>query len=258
MIKNVPDDIVGKIHHEEVNHQYLDQYHRTSMKNEPTTTADDQSPMRSMAGKKKKVIGAGRNRLPGDSLPPLAPSSSASRREDITQSKGPPVGTPRPQAVVAQWAITSPTPHSTAEKLTTINSDNELDNDEEGYKSLKASKRIVSPHPRTTNRIINEKKKNQFTMNNNDDEEDSPSRRSLSMRKSRSKLSDDDENDSEDRRKKTNSTERDRHSRQRYDRNDDDNDDDEKISSRRIPTSTGDSSRRSHSRTNGKIDDDLR
>jgi hypothetical protein len=231
--------------------------------------------MRPLPGKKKKVIGAGRQRLQGDSLPPLAPSSAASRRDDFPQTKGPPVGTPRPQPIVAQWAITSPSPHSTAEKLTTISSDNELDNDEDKYKSLKPIKRIVSPHPITTNRIINNKN-NPLTIDNNgdyqklsrqkrrdylndDDDDNNTLQRSSSTQKSRSKLSDDDEVD--DTQKKTNSKAQDRYSRQRYDRNNDDDDDVNNVPSRRVPSSTrksssGDSSHRFHSKTNGNTDDD--
>jgi len=262
--------------------------------NEQINSIDEQTPIRSITGKKKKVIGAGRHRLYGDSLPPLAPSSAASRRDDLTQSKGPPVGTPRPQPVVAQWAITSPSPHSTAEKLTTIASDSDLDHDEEKYKSLKPTKRTVSPHPIATTRIINDKKPQLTTINNDDhdnnndykklsrqkrqthstnnnnnnddDDDDNTAQRSSSVQKSRSKLSDDDEEDEfVDHRKKTNSREQDQYSKQRYDRNNDnDNDDDDafdNVSSRRAPSSTlktaaGDSSHRSHSKTNGNVDDD--
>ncbi len=233
--------------------------------NEQTNSTDEQIPTRSITAKKKKVIGAGRHRLQGDSLPPLAPSSSASRRDDLIQSKGPPVGTPRPLPVVAQWAITSPTPHSTAEKLTTITSDNELDNDEEKYKPIKPTKRIVSPHPVTTNRITNDKKIQSKTIKNYDDDDDDAPRRSSSVRKSRSKVSDDDDEEDEfgDNRKKNNSREQDRYPKQRYDRyNDNDDDDFNNNSSRRAPSSTrktvpADSSHRSHSRTNGNADDDL-
>ncbi len=233
--------------------------------NEQANSTDEQSSIRSVARKKKKVIGAGAHRLHGDGLPPLAPSSAASRRDDFIQNKRPPAGTPRPQPVVAQWAITSPSPHSTAEKLTTIASDHELDNDEETYKSLKPNKRIVSPHPITTNRIKNDKKGQLTTINNDDD--DNTLRRSLSVQKSRSKLSDDDDDDDAfgDNRKKTNSREQDRYSKQRYDRNNDNDDDDDfnYVSSRRAPSSTrktsaGNSSHRSDSRTNGNVDDDLR
>jgi hypothetical protein len=243
---------------------------------EQMNSTEEQASMRPLPGKKKKVIGAGRQRLQGDSLPPLAPSSAASRRDDFPQTKGPPVGTPRPQPIVAQWAITSPSPHSTAEKLTTISSDNELDNDEDKYKSLKPIKRIVSPHPITTNRIINNKN-NPLTIDNNgdyqklsrqkrrdylndDDDDNNTLQRSSSTQKSRSKLSDDDEVD--DTQKKTNSKAQDRYSRQRYDRNNDDDDDDvNNVPSRRVPSSTrksssGDSSHRFHSKTNGNTDDD--
>ncbi len=244
---------------------------------EQMNSTEEQASMRPLPGKKKKVIGAGRQRLQGDSLPPLAPSSAASRRDDFPQTKGPPVGTPRPQPIVAQWAITSPSPHSTAEKLTTISSDNELDNDEDKYKSLKPIKRIVSPHPITTNRIINNKN-NPLTIDNNgdyqklsrqkrrdylnddDDDNNNTLQRSSSTQKSRSKLSDDDEVD--DTQKKTNSKAQDRYSRQRYDRNNDDDDDDvNNVPSRRVPSSTrksssGDSSHRFHSKTNGNTDDD--
>ncbi len=233
--------------------------------NEQANSTDEQSSIRSVTKKKKKVIGAGAHRLYGDGLPPLAPSSAASRRDDFIQNKRPPAGTPRPQPVVAQWAITSPSPHSTAEKLTTIASDHELDNDEETYKSLKPNKRIVSPHPITTNRIKNDKKSQLTTINNDDDDDDNTLRRSLSVQKSRSKLSDDDDDEDEfgDNRKKTNSREQDRYSKQRYDRNNDNDDDFNYVSSRRAPpstrkTSAGNSSHQSHSRTNGNVDDDLR
>jgi hypothetical protein len=219
--------------------------------NEPINSTEEQSSVRPMPGKKKKVIGAGRHRLQGDSLPPLAPSSAASRRDDFPQTKGPPVSTPRPQPLVAQWAITSPSPHSTAEKLTTISSDNEFDNDEDKYKSSKPTKRIVSPHPNTTNRITNNKK-NQFTTDDNDD--DNTAQRSSSVQKSRSKLSDDEVDDTQ---KKSNSRAQDRYSKQRDDRNGDD-DDVNHVPSRRVLPSTGDSSRRSHSKTNGHTEDDLR
>ncbi|CAF0828943.1 unnamed protein product [Rotaria sordida] len=134
--------------------------------NQQIDSTDEQTSIRTLTGKKKKVIGAGRHRLNGDSLPPLAPSSAVSRRDDLTVHKGPPAGTPRPQPLVAQWAITSPTPQSTAEKLTTITSDNELDDDEEKYKSLQTNKRIGSPHSNTTNRIILDRKNQQLTNNN--------------------------------------------------------------------------------------------
>jgi hypothetical protein len=200
----------------------------------------------------------------------------------LTQNKGPPVGTPRPQPIVAQWAITSPRP--TADKLTTIASDNELDDDEDKYKSSKSNNRIVSPHPKLTNRITHDKR-NQLTtinkdddddfkrssrqkrhnqLNGDDDNDEYPSRRSPSVQKSRSRLSDDDENEFGDNRKKTDSREQDRYTKQRYDRNNDNDDEDfNQVSSRRTPSSTrktagGDSSHRSHSRTNGNGDDDLR
>ena len=137
------------------------------------------------------------------------------------------------------------------EKLTTITSDNELDHDDEKYRSVKPTKRIVSPHPVTTNRIINDN--------------DHTSRRSISG--SRSKLNNNDEEDeSDDYRKKKNSREQDRSSKKRYDRNDDDDDEFNNVSNRQVQSLTckstnGDSSHRSHSKTNGHIDaddDDLR
>ncbi len=158
MIKNIQDDIVQNSHHKEKNHPYLDLSHQILMKLNELIHQMIKHRFNQELEKKKKVVGAGRHRLHGDSLPPLAPSS-ASRRDDFTQNKGPPVGTPRPQPLVAQWAITSPAPQSTAEKLTTITSDNERDDDEEKYKSVKSTKRIVSPHPTTTNRITNDKEK---------------------------------------------------------------------------------------------------
>jgi hypothetical protein len=240
-------------------------------------TIDEQTSVRSTTGKKKKVIGAGRHRLHGDTLPPLAPSSSASRRDDFSVNKGPPAGTPRPQPVVAQWAITSPSPRVTAEKLTTIASDNELDDDEVKRKPLKPSNRIVSPHPLSTNRIIRDKKpqltndddNESFTSNDfkkssrekrqtnlNDDDDDNFTRKSSSVQKSRPKLSDDDEDEFGDNRKKTNS-------KKNYNKNDDNDDDFNRDSSRRAPSSSrkttgGDSSSRSHSRNNANVDDDLR
>ena len=214
--------------------------------------------MRTITGKKKKVIGAGRYRSQGDSLPPLAPSSAASRRDDFPQNKGPPVGTPRPQATVAQWAITSPSPRSVADKLTTIASDNELDNDEDKHRSLKPSKRIVSPHPITTNRIINDKKNQLPTSTNGDDNNDyqKPSRQ-----RRQNHFNDDDDDDDDNSPRKSSSVQK---SRSRLSDNDDDDDDDVNktsngrgSSSARKPTA-GASSSRSHSRTNGNMNDDLR
>lgn len=213
-----------------------------------------------MPGKKRKLIGAGRYRASGDNLPPLAPSSAASRREDYPQTKAPPVSTPRPQPLVAQWAITKQIPDSSADKLTTIASDNELDNDDARNK---LSKRITSPHPITANRIKNERE-NRMITRDNDDEEDTL-RRSSSMSKSRSRFDNDDDDKSKTTRSKG---EEERYSRQRYDRNheDDDNDRNETYpkrpsSSTRKPTTTsagggGGSSSRSHSKTNGNRNDD--
>jgi hypothetical protein len=252
---------------------------------ERINSADDPTSTRTITGKKKKVIGAGRHRLNGDGLPPLAPSSAASRRDDLTQNKGPPVGTPRPPPLVAQWAITSPALYSTAEKLTTISSDNERD-DEEKYKSLKAAKRIVSPHPITTNRITNDKKSQLIPINNNDsdenvvnngykkssrqkrhthlnsddDDDENTSRQPSSAQKSRSRLNNDSDEEDENR-KKVNSREQNRNAKQYYDTNNDD--DFNKDSNRRRPTSarkrtSSNSSHRSHSRTNENVDDDSR
>lgn len=123
---------------------------------------DEQTPTRSSAGKKKKLVGPGRSRLNGDNLPPLAPSSSASRREDVPAKKGPPVGTPRPLPLVAPWAITSPSPLSTTEQLTTITSDNEIDDDRAKQRSMPSTKRTVSPHPVTKNRIRDEDDDNAY------------------------------------------------------------------------------------------------
>lgn len=168
--------------------------------NQQVDSTDEQGSIRSVTRKKKKVIGAGRGRLNGDSLPPLAPSSAASRREDFPISKGPPVGTPRPQATVAQWAITSPTPQGAAEKLTTITSDNEVDDDEDKYKSVKSSKRIVSPHPSTTNRIVHDKKNQLTTAKNDTDDNDenlinSDYKRSSRDKRQKNLNNDDDDND---------------------------------------------------------------
>ncbi|CAF3100793.1 unnamed protein product [Rotaria sp. Silwood2] len=216
--------------------------------NQSIDSTDERTSIRSITGKKKKVIGAGRHRLNGDTLPPLAPSSATSRRDDLIQNKGPPVGTPRPQALVAQWAITSPSPQSTAEKLTTIASDNELDDDEGKYKSLQITKRTGSPHPNTTNRIIHDKK-NELAKHNNenlinsdykkssrdkqhhtnlkkddDDENDNGniSRRSSSAQRSRSKLNNEDDEDKfNESHKKHNLKEQDHYSKQHYDRHND-------------------------------------
>lgn len=201
------------------------------------------------------MIGAGRHRTPGDALPPLAPSSAASRRDDFPQTKGPPVGTPRPQPMVAQWAITSPTPQSTADKLTTIASDNELDNDDERHKPSKATKRIVSPHPITTNRI-NQERKNQFMAGDNDDD-DIP-QRSSSISKARSRFNNDDNDEYGEKPKRT-------HSREYRDRNNEEDDDRNNTYNKRPSSSTrksttangdGGTSSRSHPKTNGNRHDD--
>ena len=188
------------------------------------------------------MIGAVRHRLNGDNLPPLAPSSSTSRRDDLTQYKGPPAGTPRPQAAVAQWAITDPKPRATGEQLTTITSDNELDDDEGKHnKVVQSNKRIISPHPTTRNRTVHDKRNSSSITNNehdtnneddndylnnnhkmvlhrnrhsdlnrNDDNNDeNTTRRSLSGRKARSReRRNDDEDDLNDNRNKTSSRER--------------------------------------------------
>ncbi|CAF5184571.1 unnamed protein product, partial [Rotaria magnacalcarata] len=133
--------------------------------NQQIDSTDEQTTIRSVTRKKKKVIGPGRSRLNGDNLPPLAPSSASSRRDDFPQNKGPPLGTPRPPALVAQWAITSPSPHSKAEKLTTITSDGEHD-DEQKYDSLESSKRAGSPHLKIINRITRDRT-NQLPRTNN-------------------------------------------------------------------------------------------
>ncbi|CAF1574488.1 unnamed protein product [Rotaria magnacalcarata] len=218
--------------------------------NQQIDSTDEQTTIRSVTRKKKKVIGPGRSRLNGDNLPPLAPSSASSRRDDFPQNKGPPLGTPRPPALVAQWAITSPSPHSKAEKLTTITSDGEHD-DEQKYDSLESSKRAGSPHLKIINRITRDRT-NQLPRTNNinddtkenlmhadyqtssrdkrhtyldqdgDDNNDdgSVSRRSTSKSKSRSKLNDED-NEFGEIQKKTNPKEQDRYSK-RVEKNDDD------------------------------------
>ncbi|CAF0974824.1 unnamed protein product [Adineta steineri] len=222
--------------------------------NEQLNSTDDQTSIRSITGKKKKVIGAGRHRLNNDSLPPLAPSSAASRREDLTQNKGPPIGTPRPQPLVAQWAITMQAPQSTAEKLTTIASDNELDDDNDRKKS-KSSKRIVSPRSNNDNnneytKNNNQKKSTRHKQNthSNDDDDNMSQRSSSSRQKSRSRLSNNDQEDEIN-------------SKQYYKKNNDDDDDDD--SNRRKPSSlrkiaNNNSSHGSRSRNNENSDDDLR
>ncbi|CAF3439638.1 unnamed protein product [Rotaria sp. Silwood1] len=263
--------------------------------NQQIDSTDEQTSIRTTTGKKKKVIGAGRHRLNGDSLPPLAPSSATSRRDDLTQNKGPPAGTPRPQALVAQWAITSPSPQSTAQKLTTITSDNELDDDEDKHKSLQITKRTGSPHPNTTNRIIPDRKHqlktntNENLINNdykkssrdkqhhndlhkNGDDDDNNnenvSRRSPAIQNSRSRYNDEDDGENEliNTRKKHHLKEQDRYSKPHYDRNND-NDDDNNFnhessrrttsSARKTNTAAGDSSHRSYSRKHENDDDDL-
>ena len=221
-------------------------------------SGDEQPATRPMPGKKKKLIGAGRHRAPGDNLPPLAPSSAASRREDFPQTKGPPVSTPRPQPVVAQWAITKQIPPSSAEKLTSIASDNELDNDDERNK---LSKRITSPHPITTNRINNERKNQMMTRDNDDDDDDTP-RRSSPMSKPRSRFDGDDDKYGEKSKTTRPKGEEERYSRQRYDRNDEDDDNDRNETYQKRPSSStrkstnGGSSSRSHPKTNGNMNDD--
>jgi len=199
--------------------------------NEPNNSTDEQSTLRSTMGKKKKVLGPNRNRLHGDSLPPLAPSSAASRREDFPQSRGPPVGTPRPQPLVAQWAITSPAPQSTADKLTTIASDNELDHDEDKSKSIKPNKRITSPHPNTTNRVITEQQS--YTNNNNDEINDHRERPHAKRRSEKTNFDDNDNNS-----------------------NQSDSGSHRRVSSSTRKTTNGHSSHRSHSRTSAHRDDD--
>lgn len=144
---------------------------------------DEQQPVRPTIGKKKKLIGPPRSRLNGDNLPPLAPSSAASRREDFAVSKGPPVGTPRPSGVVAQWAITSPSPHPGAEKLTSIASDNELDADADRHRAPKPPPRLQSPHLNARNRVQQGKVKTSSGLNDDDDDEDHPKQSSRSKTK---------------------------------------------------------------------------
>ena len=145
---------------------------------------DEQAPARSTVVKKKKVLGPIRQRGDGDSLPPLAPSSAASRREEFPVSKGPQVGTPRPSAPVAPWAITSHTLPSNAEQLTTIASDNELDVDDDRQKSERSSKRITSPHPIAVNRTMVDK--GSYIKNNDDENPPSHRTRSSSRQKQQS------------------------------------------------------------------------
>lgn len=156
---------------------------------------DDPTLTRPTLGKKKKLIGPTRTRTNGDTLPPLAPSSAASRREDFPLHKGPPTGTPRPSGLVAQWAITSPTPHQHpgAEKLTSIASDNELDTtaDDDQSRRPKAPPRIHSPHANAKNRIKHDKVKSPLATNH-DDNADEPK---ISSRKARSRFDDDDNDD---------------------------------------------------------------
>lgn len=199
-------------------------------------------------GKKKKLLGPIRHR---DNLPPLAPSSSASRREDFTMSKGPPVSTPRPTGPVAPWAITSHTPIGTAEKLTSIVSDNELDvDDDHKQRSAKPAGRIFSPHPTVTNRI-----------NRPDDDDENKDRKPMPPKPRTRRLvaENKDEGESEDPRKNVNVKERDQFPTRRFNppNAEDDDDDDDAPSSRRT-VGAGDSSSRSHSRTNKNLDDDLR
>ena len=195
-------------------------------------TPDSQTGNRPLPGKKKKVIGPGRQRSQGDDLPPVAPSTG-SRREDIPQHKGPPVGTPRPQPLVAQWAITSPTPQYPTEKLTTITSDNENDNDHEKEKS-KSTKRDSTSHPKHSNGHL--------------------SRESSERQKTSSRLSNHtDENEESDGMSKKTSA------KHRHNRNHEDNDDDsdrQKQPSVRKSTSNHNSTHRSHSKSNGFGDDD--
>lgn len=99
----------------------------------------------SNTNKKKKLVGPGRPRSGGDSLPPPAPSTSASRRDDFPLTKGPTVGTPRPSATpVAQWAITTQVPQTPKDKLLTIASDNELDADDVQQKTNRSTARSNS------------------------------------------------------------------------------------------------------------------
>lgn len=209
---------------------------------ETNNSTDEQSTIRSTTGKKKKVVGPNRNRLHGDSLPPLAPSSAASRREDFPLSRGPPVGTPRPQPLVAQWAITSPAPQSTADKLTTITSDNELDRDEDRYKSYKSNKRTTSPHPNTTNRVVNGNQNQSKTIHthiNNDDDDDDEiddyRKRTHSEKRSQKNKFDDNDNNSS---------------------NQSDSGSNRRVSSSTRKTTNGYSSHRSNSRTSRHRDDD--
>lgn len=162
---------------------------------ESIQSTDDPNGNRPTLGKKKKLIGPTRIRNNADSLPPLAPSSSASRREDFPLHKGPPAGTPRPSGLVAQWAITSPTPHqhSGAEKLTSIASDNELDADDDRPRPPKVAPRLQSPHFNAKNRI------------KHDENDENISQRS-SARKIRSRFDDNDDDD--DDKKKNNNNER--------------------------------------------------
>ncbi|CAF1006009.1 unnamed protein product [Adineta ricciae] len=194
--------------------------------NERVNSPDSQTGNRPLPGKKKKVIGPGRQRSQGDNLPPVAPSA-ASRREDIPQHKGPPVGTPRPQPLVAQWAITSPTPQYPVEKLTTITSDNENDNDEKS----KSTKKTSTSNQRHSNGHL--------------------SRESSERQKSSSRLSNHtDENDESDGMSRRTSSKR------RHNRNHDDDSDRKEQPSMRKSTSNHNSTHRSHSKSNGFVDDD--
>jgi hypothetical protein len=121
------------------------------------SSSDESRPVRATLGKKKKLIGPVRSRQNIAHLPPLAPSSAASRRDDSTLNKGPPIGTPRPSGLVAQWAITSPSPHPPAEKLTSIVSDNENDDDNNRPRTLQ---RTILPPSSAKNGIRREKKTN--------------------------------------------------------------------------------------------------